>query len=288
MLKQKATNEAFFLSIHKIEGLKMLKNLIYIVIAGIFFTGCDLFEYHPYEVIVEEELQDINDENIKLIKEQATGETIRFALFGDTQRFYEETNDFVQKVNSMNEIDFTVLAGDITDFGLSTEYKWVNEIVSGLNVPYLTVIGNHDLVANGQKVYEDMYGPLNYTFELPHHKFISLNTNSREFGFNGKVPDLDWLSRRLSNNPEDKNIIIISHVPPYSQDFDQNLEQDYASLLATNGNVLASLHAHNHSYEKGEFYDDGIFYLITTTVGKKSFALITLYGDEYRIEKVTF
>ncbi|MGK7392074.1 MAG: metallophosphoesterase family protein [Candidatus Cyclobacteriaceae bacterium M2_1C_046] len=266
----------------------MFKNIIYIILLATFFSSCDLIEYHPNQVIVEDDLKDLNAKNIKLIKEEATGDTVRFALFGDTQRFYEETNEFVQKVNSMPEIDFAVLAGDITDFGLNTEYKWINEIISALNMPYVTVIGNHDLVANGQKIYEKMYGPLNFSFDLPGHKFIALNTNSREFGFNGRVPDLDWLERKLDSNPENKKIIVVSHIPPYSVDFDENLEEDYASKLARNGHVLASLHAHDHSYEKGEYYDDGIYYFITTTVGKKSFALITVYGDNLDIEKVPF
>lgn len=263
-----------------------MQRMIYLVV--ILLIGCEMIEYHPNQVIVDEEYQGLNHKNIKQIKANQQDDTVRFALFGDTQRFYEETNAFVQKINSMSTIDFAVLAGDITDFGLSTEYKWINEIISGLKVPYITVIGNHDLVANGQQVYEEMYGPLNYCFELKDQKFIALNTNSREYAFNGKVPDLNWLDKTLKNNEENKKVVIISHVPPFSTDFDKNLEQDYASLLSSDRNVLASMHAHNHEYRQGEYYDDGVYYFVTTTVGERSFALVTLVEDDYKIEKVYF
>lgn len=261
--------------------------LLILILIVLLWTGCDMVEYHPNQVIVDEEYTDLNNKNIKKIKAKSSDDTITIALFGDTQRFYEETNEFVGKINSMNNIDFVVLAGDITDFGLNTEYKWVNEIISGLKVPYLTVIGNHDLVANGEQVYRQMYGPLDYSFEHDQYKFVFLNTNSREYGFNGKVPDLEWLDKSISDT-SDKNILIFSHIPPYSKDFDEQLESGYSSILASQKNILGSLHAHHHDYYGGEYYDDGVFYFVTTTVKEKSFALLTLVDGEMKIEKRKF
>ncbi|ELR73281.1 putative calcineurin superfamily phosphohydrolase [Fulvivirga imtechensis AK7] len=207
---------------------------------------------------------------------------------GDTQRFYDESDDFVKSVNQLANIDFVVHGGDISDFGLVQEFKWIHEIMSGLKVPYLTVIGNHDLLANGRKVYREMYGELDYTFEYGNYRFIMLNTNSREFNFNGTVPDLMWLKQQLEDNTANKKTVVMSHIPPFDGDFDPNLEQEYAQLLAEDPNVELSLHAHRHSFFDNEYYDDGTRYFVTTSMQKRGYIVVTMSSQETQIEVINY
>ena len=67
----------------------------------IFLSACDLIDYHPYDGRLTISERDINDHNIPLI-EAATKDkdTIRFVLMGDTQRSYDETEDFVKHINT--------------------------------------------------------------------------------------------------------------------------------------------------------------------------------------------
>ena len=90
----------------------------------IFLSACDLIDYHPYDGRLTISERDINDHNIPLI-EAATKDkdTIRFVLMGDTQRSYDETEDFVKHINTKKDsIDFIIHGGDYTEFGMKKEY----------------------------------------------------------------------------------------------------------------------------------------------------------------------
>lgn len=267
------------------EDIKM-KNIIGFAALALVFTGC--FEYNPNQIILEDDEQDLTAKNIALIREKPVPNTIRFALMGDTQRFYDETEDFVRSINQHDNLDFVVHAGDISDFGLAQEFQWVHEIMSQVKFPYLTVIGNHDLLANGRKVYKKMYGALDYSFEYGNYKFIMLNTNSREYEFDGSIPDLVWLRNQLEDNPDNKKVIVISHIPPFDGDFDPDLEEQYATMLSNNPNVLFSLHGHRHSFSDAEYYEDGIRYFVTTTTQKGGYAIVTLSPNNANIEIVNY
>ena len=123
-------------------------------------------------------------------------DTVTFAFVGDSQRFYDELERFIDTVNAIDEIDFIILAGDISDFGLLEEFELIHEQLSGLNKPYFGVVGNHDVVARGEEIFERMFGPLNYTFTYRSVKFIAHNTNGKEYP-DKEVPDMNWLRSAL-------------------------------------------------------------------------------------------
>ena len=53
----------------------------------------------------------------------------------------DETEDFVKEINKRNDIDFVIHGGDMSDFGLTKEFLWQRDIMNGLNVPYVALIG---------------------------------------------------------------------------------------------------------------------------------------------------
>ncbi|MFN2439489.1 MAG: metallophosphoesterase, partial [Chitinophagaceae bacterium] len=147
------------------------------------------FLYNLNEVRLEENQKNLNAKNIQKIEAIRPLDTLKFILIGDSQRFYSELDDFVKEANGLKNIAFVALAGDISDFGLSKEFQWVNRKLTKLSMPYIAVIGNHDMLANGRKVYEQMFGAEDFTFTCNGNKFICLNTNSREKGFDGSLPN---------------------------------------------------------------------------------------------------
>lgn len=258
------------------------------ILGLILLTACDIFEYSPNQIVLDDDEKNLNHKNITLLQSKPAKDTIKFILMGDTQRFYEEADDFVKSANKHPDLDFVIHAGDISDFGLSQEYIWVNDIMSKLKVPYFTVIGNHDLIANGVKVYKKMFGPLNFSFTYSGIKFIFYDGNSREYGFDGTVPDLNWIGRELADTDSYDWAIPVAHIPPDNVDTDLTKEEDFINLLTASGKVNLSLHGHEHSFTIEEKYDNGITFVVATTVQKKGYAFITLYEGDFTVEKIYY
>ena len=102
-----------------------------IILACMVLASCDVFEYHPYDIRKTTGSYNLNNSNITRIEQSDDDQdTIRFAFMGDTHRFYDETAAFVREVNQHDDIDFVIHGGDITDFGMSKEYLWINGITN--------------------------------------------------------------------------------------------------------------------------------------------------------------
>ncbi len=267
-----------------------MKNILlfFLILSGI--AGCELVEYNPNEIRLRDDERNLNRKAMERLRSAGEpGDTLRFILMGDSQRFYDEVEDFVRSVKDLDEpFDFVVHAGDIADFGLVDEFRWVHKEMKELPVPYLAVVGNHDVLANGPRVYREMYGPFDFVFDWGQFHLIFLNSNSREYSFNGEVPDLDWLETRISQVPEGEDALVISHIPPWDGDFDTALEADFAALLAGDQKVRASLHGHQHNYLDSVYYDDGLRYFVTTSMNKRGYALVKLWDDGMEIKKIQF
>lgn len=255
----------------------------------LLLTSCEqLFQYNSNEIILSESEKDLTNKNLARIARLPVGDTVRFIFMADTQRWYDETEEFVASANRQNNVSFVLHGGDISDFGLTQEFKWVNEIMLKLKYPYLTVIGNHDLIANGPTIYKRMFGEFDYSFEFGDNKFVLINTNSREYAFDGSIPNLSWLRSQLSDNKENKNLIVVAHVPPFDADFDPELEKQYSQILASDPNVKFTLYGHRHSFYEGDFYNDGVQYYLTTAMQKRGYFLISTWKGGYNVERILF
>jgi 3',5'-cyclic-AMP phosphodiesterase len=253
----------------------------------ILLSSCSLFEYHPYETNLRDENRNLNRKAIeRIVTQTPRSDTLTIIVMGDTQGFYDEVEDFVRSAN-MHDADFVLLNGDITDFGVKDEFEWIHERMGNLAKPYVAVIGNHDLSGNGRTIYSEMYGPLNSSFIFNRIKFILMNSNSREFNFNGRVPDIGWLKSELTGDNFER-AVVVSHVAPYDGDFDKNLEQAYATTLKESGKVNLSLHGHKHSFEEGEPYGDGVRYVVSTSMNEQMYLLLKLSGTGFTIEKIYY
>lgn len=248
----------------------------------------ELFQYSPNDVRLEESEKRLNQKNIEKINKLPVSDTFRFIVIGDSQRFYDEMEDFVTEVNRLQNISFVILNGDIVDFGLNREFKWINQRMSRLKVPYVAVIGNHDMLANARLIYNEMFGPENFTFSYGNNKFICLNSNSQETGFNGTLPNISWLQSQLNNTTADKNVFVVCHVPPFSTDFDPNLVEAYTSTLSSHNKVRLSINAHLQNYQYSQPYADGVDYLVPSGMNKRSYVIISVTSENYDVQQVFY
>jgi len=247
-----------------------------------------MFDYSPYVIDFDEENSDVNNKNIsKITAQKNTDSIVRIAFTGDTHRDFDELNSFVNTVNNLNKtkpIDFVIHVGDIADFGLPQQYLWGNKYLLKLNVPYITIIGNHDLVGNGGDAYKTMFGKYNFSFIYNDIKFIIINTNSLEFEMNGKVPDISWLDTELEPNNTFNKAVVLFHVAPMHGEFDPNLKISFENTLKKYNNVLFVAHGHMHDYSVSTPFNDSITYINVYAVEHEKFNLVEIKNDKIKVE----
>ncbi|MDX9694451.1 MAG: metallophosphoesterase [Bacteroidales bacterium] len=268
-----------------------MNKLIYtLIIFTLSLQSCDdIFDYSPYQIDFEE--TNINVKNISKIVSFTNIEyldTLKIAFTGDTHRFYDEWVSFVDTVNKIDDIDFAIHVGDFTDYGLPIQYEWGYDIMSKLNVPFLVVVGNHDLVANGPESYNSMFGKFDFSFIYAKTKFIFLNTNSREFAFDGNVPNLDWYEKQLVPDSTFVNAIIIAHVSPVDADFDPNLRDQFREITHKYNNIIAFIHGHTHHFEEYIPEDYNINFINVYGAQYKKATIVKFTLNEYKIENISF
>ncbi|WP_345160695.1 metallophosphoesterase family protein [Pontibacter saemangeumensis] len=249
--------------------------------------ACEEFEYSPYEVRLEEDEKDINKRNIANIEALALSpeDTLRFVLTADVQGFYEENEAMVKHIRQRHDIDFLLMGGDLTDFGLVKEFRLIHQDFKTLGIPYVAVIGNHDAVNNGQEAFTAMYGDYNTSFAVGNSKFILLNTNYIEF--KKQVPDLDWLEQELAASAAYENVFVLSHIPPQNYEFGEEKSARYYKLIS-DYKVRYSLHGHNHSFDYYFPYDGTVPYVQTAAAEDREYLVFTVIGDNVTFERVTF
>jgi len=266
-----------------------MRSIFAVLLLSILSSSCKkIFSYSANEIKIGEKDRNQNIKNIERLQSKEQKDSFRFVVISDCQRFYEEIDEFVGKINRYPDISFVVLNGDITDFGLRAEYLWISQRLQKLSLPFLVVIGNHDMLGNGRELYKQMFGPENFGFSYSGYKFIALNSNSQEVGHNGSLPDTSWLQQELSSTPSQEKIFVFAHLAPFSGDFDRSLEQAYVKILASNGNVAYSIHGHEDISYLGQPYGPPVNYLVANSIKEESFVLINVNNNDITVEEIFF
>ncbi|MCD8185913.1 MAG: metallophosphoesterase [Rikenellaceae bacterium] len=251
--------------------------------------GCNLLESHPYEVNVN--YRDLNRQAMDRIESECSRKsTIRYVWMGDTHRWYDETEDFVKHVNARQDIDFVLHGGDVTDFGLGREYEWIHKTMRKLHVPYVALIGNHDILGNGLDVYEKMYGDLNFSFIAGTVKFVCVNTNALEFDYSYAVPDFGFLTREREEDPGRpfEQTVVAMHANPYGEQFNNNVAPVFQGHLRRLKNLRFCMHAHAHKLMVTDFFEDGITYYGCAAMKDRNYLVFTITPEEYSYEVVYY
>ncbi|TGE15070.1 metallophosphoesterase family protein [Hymenobacter elongatus] len=260
--------------------------------AALALGSCDKLEFSPNDYRAPAEERALTEKNLGRLQQMPLPvgqDTLRFIFTGDSQRFYDEVDDLVASANQQPGISFFVVAGDISDFGFAKEMRWINEKLRQLKVPYVTVIGNHDSVGNGREAYKEIFGPLNYSFIYGDTKFIMVDTNGREYNFDGQVPNMPWLNRELSNLGGARRQVVISHVPPQDADFDPALQAPYAQALRETKSLVFQMNGHRHSSSITQPYKDGVWYVNADAFSERQYMVVSVWGDkQFRVKQIKF
>lgn len=71
-------------------------------------------------------------------------------------------------------VDFTILSGDVTEFGDTKEFLLLQEILEGFRKPYLLLPGNHDVnwSENGCTMFNKIFQASHFCYDWQGVRFI--------------------------------------------------------------------------------------------------------------------
>jgi len=269
--------------------MKYLKKIWFVgLVVLLLASSCEnYFEVSPYSADVRSHMKNTHIQHLADIEEMGSNDSgeFKFAVLNDSHYNYNDLGDAVSIINSRTDIDFVIINGDFADHGYLKEYEMFYDIVKKLNKPYLTVIGNHDYLTNGGKIYRKMFGEPNKRF-IYNNNLIVLFDNV--FWESDIDVDFNWLEESLKNSGQYLNRFVICHIPPFDGQFTAETELLYNSLMK-NYNVDYSIHGHVHSYSLADYYNNGVMYLTVESIMDKEFAVVSVNKeDSVAIERIKF
>lgn len=255
----------------------------------LFLFGCDHpVSYSPFEANLAKEFRNTTQKNLQKINalDTVANYPFKIALISDIHYHYNEAKEALIKINKKSDIAFIIVTGDLTENGLQKEFELFHRIMDDSNKPYLTVIGNHDYLSNGAKIYQQMFGPLNYSFTFRKVKFVMWDNVLLE---SNRTPDWEWF-RHLIAAPQDRekfhHVVPFSHIPPFDVQLTDNADA-FHKLLRDN-KIKSSIHGHKHTYSSEELYGDGINYVTVGSPQHRVYAELTITPDEIVVDKIEY
>ena len=272
------------------------RNLYSPLLSIVLLASCDdVFQTHPYDVHIKGE-HNLNTKNMARIEEAFTdNDTLRIAFISDTHLWHSDARDEVADVNHMN-VDFVVHCGDLTDTGTTKEFEWSRDILNGLRMPYVALIGNHDFLGTGDQTYSVMYGKMDFSFIAARVKFVCLNTNATEYDYMAAVPNFDFMEEETTRDSArfDRTVIVM-HAPPYSDQFNNNVCKAFRRYLDFFPGLLCCVYGHCHGDDVGSLYDDDLRQSVRTVVfwgidcaEHRNYRIMTITPDGYEMEQIRY
>jgi hypothetical protein len=217
------------------------------------------------------------------------GDTLTFAVLGDNRSNPEVFGRVLRQLDCDPDLAFAIDVGDMVEQGTLEQFdEFFKHLRSAARLPFLTVVGNHDLGNNQDlTLYREIFGPDYYAFQLRDHYFIVLNDNLHTGMGEAQMA---WLEQELRKSQSYKTRLVFLHIPL----FDPRGGENHHCLPEATGRRLAALFhqyrvthivaGHIHSYFSGNW--DGVPYTITAGAGAP------LYGTDpahyfYHYLKVT-
>jgi hypothetical protein len=144
------------------------------------------------------------------------------------------------------------------------------------------VIGNHDYLSNGGKIFNRIFGEVNFSFHVGNRKVVVFDNVVWEKG--NHPPDFDWLEANLPSEGNQPSILF-THIHIW----DPQLENGYADRMREiieKNRVLICVFGHGSNY-KFEI-ENNRSYLVVPKIAAGALTKITLTGDTAIHEIIKF
>ncbi|MFJ5769000.1 metallophosphoesterase [Psychrobacillus sp. NPDC093180] len=220
-------------------------------------------------------------------------EPFNFLFFTDTQSqdaagFVLWTKLFELGLEKYPDTKFALHSGDIVEDGsVMSQWELFLQASKGLSqkIPFMSVLGNHDVYGNGESIYNSLFAyPQNgpegkkgfvYSFDYGNATFLMLNS---EFGVQDMEQQQQWIRQEVEKSNKEW-IIAMYHRPAYKSNplTGVNATATTFAPLLEELNVDLVLNGHDHSYMRthamkgGKVQTDGegTVYVIGGSAGPK-------------------
>ena len=129
----------------------------------------------------------------------------------------EDAEDCVRDINANPNIAFSILAGDITEFGTDEEIALAKSIFDKLDKPYYIVAGNHDAKwsESGCNTFVKEFGYEEFEFDYGGIKFIGTNSGPNMRMAPALLPreSMVWLDSLSKTVDPKQPVFFVNHYP---------------------------------------------------------------------------
>ena len=175
----------------------------------------------------------------------------------------------VEKLNLMMP-EFVLCVGDLiqgytTDTAvIAKQWDEVNQIISGLKVPFFYLPGNHDITNKVmQKEWEKRYGKRYYSFNYKNVLYIIMDSNDDD-DYNLTREQTDFVLNTLKKNENVRWTFLLMHHPIWTYDTGGRFQEIQEALKNRKNTVIAG---HEHRYHHAEINNSNYYILATTGAG---------------------
>lgn len=204
-----------------------------------------------------------------LIKdEKQQQDHIRFIQITDTETpLYGEWIDNIRNYSKQQNVGLLMHTGDICyEPGMQFHARQVNSDL--MQLPTYYAVGNHDLVKGeyGEKLFEDLFGPVYYSFEAGPAHFVVTPMPGGDYAPSYTQDQvIAWLKKDLELKDKNKPLIFINHDLLGGKDFILKGKTDSIDLRAYNLKGYLYGHWHNnYSFAR----DNGVAVISTNAPNK--------------------
>jgi 3',5'-cyclic-AMP phosphodiesterase len=247
-----------------------------LVLFALCCAACnDPFDLQPWELDVPREYTQLNETAIAEIQQALAGSdtSFSFAVVGDPQSYYAETDEVLDHVEAAGDLRFAVLVGDLSDQGLQEEFTWYANVLEEFGPPSISLIGNHDHLGNARSIYEAMFGPRNQVFHAGGTRFVLFDNVAWE----SRIPiDFAWLEAQLAA-PFSGPTIVFMHIHPTDVQL-AGAASDSLDRAISAHQPTAVFMGHLHSYATG-FFSVGTPWTTAPWPRKRGYLRVTVRPD---------
>jgi outer membrane protein assembly factor BamB len=177
--------------------------------------------------------------------------SFRFALLSDLHiakgsPAAGDLRSVVQDINTLKEIDFVLVAGDVTEMDVDGNLDTAKVILDKLRNPYYIIPGNHDTkwTDSGAQRFGQLFSDDRFVFDYQGYRFVGLHQGPLIRMGDGLIApqDLEWLDSLVTTTEIQKPLIWVTHYP-----VDESISNVNAFLGRMHAlNSVLIMHGHGH------------------------------------------